>query len=203
MTGLEIGGIVAVATVGAAIFGLQAWKCSQNTQAEESVDDLVLDIEEMTVDGNKVTIKGLHVKANEVDKAKHKANNTQGDIGSEQVSLAAIGTLGQHGVGALGSILPAANAPQTITDTSANIPAPQSPVGSPLGSMLPPSGAQGTHITQPKADVVDNLVNALIGFVAGAISNQLTEHQNHEVTTPLLGGGHQGGNDVDIETGGS
>lgn len=196
MTGLEIGGLVTIVTVGAAIFGLQVWKCSQNSQAEESKDALSFDLDECSVDGSKITIKGLHIKANEADKARIKESRTEGDIGNKDVSLAALNTIGHQG-GVL-SLMPSSSAaapgleggvatPRASTvDASVNN---AQGVGS-APHILSNNGPQGTHIVQTKADMVDALANALIQFVSQYVSSNLDVSSAHQgqggLDVPLL-----------------
>ena len=194
MTGAEIAVFSSFGTALAAMLGLQVWKCSRNSQVEESKDNLVLDLNEFSVEGNKITIKGLHVQANEFDKAKSKDNQVDGSIGNKDVSLAALSAIGGRGVVApLGvSTVGAVNMATSFTPSS-----PQHD----HESLLPASGPQSTHIVASKVEVVNNLVNALIGFIGTYTSEHLSAVQANGATVPLLGGENQGDNSVDIETG--
>jgi hypothetical protein len=181
MTGLEIGAIATMVTVGAAIFGLQAWKCSRNSQVEESKDNFVLDLEECTIEGGKVTIKGLHVQANELDKAKSKDNQVDGSIGDKDVSLAALRTIGGGGVASI-----SANAVGAVNMATSFMPS--SPQHS-HESLLPASGPQGTHIVASNNALLEDFANVLLGFMTKYTSEHLSALQANGATTPLLGEG--------------
>jgi hypothetical protein len=184
MTGAEIAAFSSFGTALAAMLGLQVWKCSRNSQVEESKDNLVLDVELFTVEGNKFTIKGLHVQANEVDKARSKNDQVDGSIGDKGVSMATLRTIGGGGVVAAigsntsGDIEMAASSMQPTSPTSQH-----SHI-----SLLPESGPRGTQIVASKAEMVDDLVNTLLQFVTAYTSDHLSDIQASGSTVPLLGG---------------
>lgn len=175
MNGFEIA-LVTIITTGFATIGLQKWYCSKSTQNETSKDDLDFNLNELTIENGdtKLILKGMNFKINESDKSNIGQNETKGEIGDKDVSMAVLKRQYSATI-------------QTNSISGIKINTHQNHDPSLIESHLQPDGPRGTHEVQDNGRVLKTFATALITFITSYTQDQLSTEASDSATHQLLG----------------